>query len=218
MLVVLLQTWASSFFATFSWRCLAPKTLLPSLEAANKITRNNPSCHFEITMAFNSFQHNTYRIFLSMVLSYPTKEEQANQRVLCKFMYIYMHMKVGYGREREASSQEEEEKYGGDKCVKVAGSVGKGLIKILSIFWVCRLGVAHPFPRDDTIFGRPVQYPPFRNCPCRVLLLHVSMWHWNVMSPSDGVHEWSVDHWRLITIQGGKTTWWMVWIMLIQLW
>lgn len=26
------------------------------------------------------------------------------------------------------------EKYGGDKCVKVAGSVGKGLIKILSVF------------------------------------------------------------------------------------
>lgn len=99
-----------------------------------------------------------------MVLSYPSKEEQANQRVLCKFMYIYMNLRVGYGRGRQVPNRKK--KYGGDKCVKVAGSVGKGLIKILSFFWVCRLGVAHPFQRDDTIFGGLVQYPPFRNCPC----------------------------------------------------
>lgn len=116
-LVFLLQAWVSSFFVTISCRCLTPKTLLPSPEALNTMTRRNPSCHFEITMASNSLKH-TYTYELSIFIClFSLFSFQANQRVLWKFMYIYMHIRW---------DMEEGVKRKKDKCLEVAGPCGEG--------------------------------------------------------------------------------------------
>lgn len=55
-LVVLLQTWVSSISASFLGKYLIHNTFPSSLKALNTITRKNPTCHFEITMASNSLK------------------------------------------------------------------------------------------------------------------------------------------------------------------